>query len=61
MDLNQCIEASGLNPNQIAQKIGVSPSALCLWRSGRRLPNRDSMIKLIEWSEGKLNPATFYE
>lgn len=38
--------AAGLSQVDVALVCGVSPSAVCLWEAGRRLPTREPAMKL---------------
>jgi transcriptional regulator with XRE-family HTH domain len=39
--------AAGLSRSQVADKIGCTTSAICYWESGKRQPDADTLLELI--------------
>ena len=47
--IKQLRKEDGITQTRLAEKIGVSQSAIDLWESGARVPNAIAVIKLAEY------------
>lgn len=50
-----------LSVGDMADKIGVTPSAVYLWINGSRVPDRKYMAKIFDLTDGQVQPNDFYE
>jgi transcriptional regulator with XRE-family HTH domain len=49
---------AGLTQRQLAELLGVSPSAVAGWEQGHRWPDPPQLVKLID--QCRLNPAELF-
>ena len=60
MKLDQYIELSG-DVAQFAMSCGVTPDAVRLWLSGKRVPRPEYMQRIIGATKGAVTPNDFHD
>lgn len=50
----------GRTVQELAAHVGVSRVTWHDWERGGSVPRRDAMAKLVELTEGRVQPASFY-
>lgn len=53
--LKQKRKSMKLTLNDVATKIGVQPSAVCFWETGKRFPRKEMLNKLCEFFNCKID------
>lgn len=48
-------------PKNIAKKLRVDPSTVCLWKKGRAFPRAKTLVKIHRMSRGKVTYAEIIE
>ncbi len=60
MHLREYLAANG-SAQDMAGKLGVTAAAVRMWAAGQRIPGRDHMLKIVEITQGQVQPNDFYE
>ena len=60
MDISSYIEKEKMTLAVAAHELGVTRQAIDLWVKGKRIPRPAQMMRIAEWSGGKVTPASFY-
>ena len=61
MTLLQFMAEQKLSDEQMADLVGVSASAVRKWKYGQRVPRRGAMARLIQATDGAVNPIDFLD
>ena len=48
--LSDIMQAEGMNQADVASALGVSQATVSRWVSGKKVPARDSAVRLVIWS-----------
>jgi transcriptional regulator with XRE-family HTH domain len=56
MTLNDYMKNNGLNDQKLADKVGVSRSAITQYRLGDRMPKPEILVKLIAATDNEVSP-----
>lgn len=59
MTLNEWMNRVGMSDGEMAQRIGVSRSAISRYRSGERMPRPDTLVKLVDATNNDVSPMDF--
>lgn len=46
--------------NEAAEQVGVTDVCWRYWESGKKKPGDDNMTKIVNWSDGAVQPNDFY-
>lgn len=60
MTLTEYLRTSGLTHSAFADKLGVSHVTVYRWATGRRFPDRDTIIRIEEATSRKVKPADWF-
>ena len=60
MKLSDYLKERGISKTAFAQTIGVSHVTVSLWALGKRVPSGASMVRLLEVTEGAVQPNDFF-
>lgn len=61
MQLRAWLEKEEMGLEAFGAKVGASAEAVRLWINGRRLPNRQSMLKIYEVTGREVEANDFYQ
>lgn len=61
MTLEEYIKSKNKRINQCAVEMNVSYMALSRWIRGIRIPRTENMRRIVEWSQGEVQPQDFYD
>lgn len=61
MKLKAYRKMTGQGVDDAARQIGVSPTCWRYWENGAKIPSRERMGKIFEWSLGHVTPLDFYD
>jgi transcriptional regulator with XRE-family HTH domain len=56
MTLNDYMKNNGLNDQKLADKVGVSRSAITQYRLGDRMPKPEILVKLVAATGNEVSP-----
>lgn len=56
MTLNDYMKNNGLNDQKLADKVGVSRSAITQYRLGDRMPKPEILVKLVAATDNEVSP-----
>ena len=59
MTLSEFLSERGLTDERFAQSVGVTRTTVLRWRNGL-LPERDTMARIVEATDGAVTPNDFY-
>jgi transcriptional regulator with XRE-family HTH domain len=59
MTLNEWMNRVGMSDGEMAQRIGVSRSAISRYRSGERMPRPETLVKLVDATNNDVSPMDF--
>lgn len=60
MKLKEWLQAKEIRPSDFADRIGVEPAAVSRYCAGTRIPERDTMVKIIDATNGEVRADDFY-
>lgn len=58
--LRQFLEESGQSVADMARALCVKHTVALRWANGCRVPSKENMQKIYEWSGGQVEPNDFY-
>ena len=59
--MKKYLEKHGLTLAAAAESLGCTQQAVSLWEKDQRIPQKDQMKKIYEWSNGEVTAMDFYE
>lgn len=59
MTLTEYMTANGLTRADVAAALNVTPEAVRLWMIGARMPSRDTLAAIAEFSQSQVMPNDF--
>ncbi len=59
--LKQYLKEHGITGAQFAEMLGVGQSAVSMWLTGERFPSRENIQKIVELTNGEVQPNDFYK
>lgn len=60
MDLKTYYKSTGKSMDACGAELGVNASVFRSWLIGTKIPRRNFMLKIFEWSGGQVRPDDFY-
>ena len=60
MRLVDWMVSKDIKDSKMADMIGVSRVAICMYRNNQRIPKKDVMIKIMDITKGKVMANDFY-
>lgn len=60
MTLKEWLDAKGLKPADFAPMIGRTAEAVRRYAAGERIPDRDTMPRIVEETDGEVTPNDFF-
>ena len=60
MDLLTYRTKKGLSVDKAARQLGVSAVSYRFWENGKKIPSREKMVQIYIWSDGLVEPNSFY-
>ena len=57
---SQWIKEEDKTQQQVADDLGVTQGVVSAWCSGDRLPRPENMQKIVEYTNGEVQPNDFY-
>ena len=61
MQFSEYLKEKNITQEQAAAELGVLQGVISMWVNGERLPRPENMKKIVEWSQGKVQPNDFYQ
>lgn len=61
MQFSEYLKEKNITQEQAASELGVDQAQISYWARGIKLPNKENMKKIVEWSGGKVQPNDFYQ
>lgn len=61
MKLDQYLEREGITAAEFARRIERGRSAVTRWANGKRIPDPESMRRIAEATNHKVEPNDFYQ
>lgn len=61
MQLKEWIKKSGKTQQDVADALGVAQGLVSSWCNGERLPRPENMAKIVELTNGEVQPNDFYK
>jgi transcriptional regulator with XRE-family HTH domain len=60
MKLNEYLKNNNISLSSAAKALGVSYEIVRRYCNGMSIPRRELLLKICEWSGGKVQPSDFY-
>lgn len=60
MKLKQFLKTNNISAANFSNKIGVPPATLRKWVQGERIPRKKEMLKLMQLTNGEVQPNDFF-
>lgn len=60
MKLNEYIEKTKLEVDKLADSLDVTPMCVYRYLSGKRIPNKEVMNKIYDFTNGEVTPNDFF-
>ena len=61
MQFSEYLKEKQITQEQAALELETNQANVSRWVIGQVIPNRETMKKIVEWSDGKVQPNDFYQ
>lgn len=60
MKLQRYLQEKQIGVVEMSKQLGLPQSTCSMWLTEKRIPSKESMQKIYEWSGGQVEPNDFY-
>lgn len=61
MKLVAYLQVNGIKQRDFAAALGVAQGQVSDWCSGRKIPSKENMLKIVAYTKGAVMPNDFYD